>query len=202
MSLCRHAAVVLCGATAAHEMMHRQVALLRGVNNIGSANRIAMADLRALVEGLGYRDVRTLLNSGNVVFSARSNRGGDVAARIEKALALRLGVTCRVSVLSANEVAGVVRENPFVDVADNLSRLLVVTPRTSADRGRLRPLLQQRWHPEALALGKRVAYLWCANGIAHSPIWAAVDKALQRTGTARNMATMTKLLALVGGTPE
>jgi len=181
--------------------MQRQVALLRGVNNVGSANRVAMANLRALVEDLGFRDVRTLLNSGNVVFSVPSNRGGDLAARIEKALASRLGVTCSVTVLSGNEVAAVVRENPFEELADNPSRLLVVVPKVPSDRGRLKPLLNERWHPEALALGRRVAYLWCANGIAHSTLWAAVEKALGRTGTARNMATMTKLLALFIGTP-
>jgi uncharacterized protein (DUF1697 family) len=181
--------------------MQRQVALLRGVNNIGSANRVAMADLRALVESLGFRDVRTLLNSGNVVFSGPSNRGGDLAARIEKALASRLGVTCSVTVLSGNEVAAVVRENPFEELADNLSRLLVVVPKVPSDISRLKPILDERWHPEALALGRRVAYLWCANGVARSAFWSAVEKALGRTGTARNMATMTKLLALFAGPP-
>jgi hypothetical protein len=55
---------------------------------------------------------------------------------------------------------------------------------------------------KALALGKRVVYLWCANGVADSALWPAVDRALERTGTARNMATMTRLLALVSGTPK
>ena len=110
-------------------MKDRVVALLRGVNNIGSAKRIAMADLRALVEGLGYRDVRTLLNSGNIVFSVPSDRRGDVAGGIEKALASRFGINSRVTVLSGNEVAVVVHDNPFVDVADNPSCLLVMVPR-------------------------------------------------------------------------
>ena len=182
-------------------MTQRQVALLRGVNNVGSAKRVTMESLRALVEELGFRDVRTLLNSGNVVFSVPSNRGGDVAARIEKALASSLGVTCSVTVLSGNEIAAVVRDNPFAEVADNPSRLLVVVPKVRSDRGRLKPLLNERWHPEALALGTRVAYLWCANGVAHSALWAAVEKALERTGTARNIGTMTKLLPLFVGTP-
>ena len=179
--------------------MRRQVALLRGVNNAGSTKRVAMADLRALVEALGFRDVRTLLNSGNVVFTVPDRKGGDVAARIEKALASRLGVTCSVSVLSGREVAAVVHENPFGKVADNPSRLLVLVPRTSLDRDRFKPLIAKRWNPEALALGRRVVYLWCANGVANSALWPAVDRALERTGTARNMATMTKLLTLVGG---
>jgi uncharacterized protein (DUF1697 family) len=158
-----------------------------------------MADLRALVEALGFRDVRTLLNSGNVVFTVPDRRGGDVAARIEKALASRLAVTCSVSVLSGREVAAVVHENPFSKVADHPSRLLVLVPRTSLDCDRFKPLIAKRWDPEALALGRRVVYLWCANGVANSALWPAVDRALERTGTARNMATMTKLLTLVGG---
>src|SRR5215468_2583220 len=63
----------------------RYVALLRGVNNAGMARRVAMADLRALFESLGFRDVRTVLNSGNVVFSAATKGRGDVLARIEGA---------------------------------------------------------------------------------------------------------------------
>jgi len=179
--------------------MHWQVALLRGVNNIGSANRVAMSDLRALVEGLGFLDVRTLMNSGNVVFTVPGDRRGDAGRRIEKALASRLGVTCSVSVLSRSEVATLVRENPFAKMEDNPSRLLVVVPKDSLDRGPFKPLLARRWNPEALALGRRVAYVWCANGVAESALWPAVDRALERTATARNMVTMTKLLALAGG---
>jgi uncharacterized protein (DUF1697 family) len=175
------------------------VALLRGVNNIGSAKRISMADLRALVEGLGFSDARTVLNSGNIVFTLRNDRRGDVAARIEKALASRFGIASRVTVLSGNEVAAAVRDNPLADVADDPSHLLVVVPRTPSDHGRLKPLLKKRWGPEALALGKRVAYLWCANGVGGSRLWAEVDRALERSGTARNIATMTKLLALIEG---
>ena len=183
-------------------MAKKLVALLRGVNNIGSAKRIAMADLRALVEGLGFRDVRTLLNSGNIVFSVPNDRRGDVAARIEKALVSRFGVNPRVTVLTASEVAAAVRGNPFADVADNPSRLLVMVLRTPSDQGRLKPLLKKRWGPEALALGKHVAYLWCANGVGKSKLWVEVDRALEQSGTARNISTMTKLLALVEGSPR
>lgn len=178
------------------------LALLRGVNNAGPSRRVAMADLRALFEGLGFRDVRTLLNSGSVVFSVPTKRHGDVRARIEKALASRLGLTCPVIVLSAHEIATAVRDNPLSHVATNPSHLLVLVPQVPSDLGRLKPLLKERWAPEALALGRRVAYIWCANGVAKSPIWAAVDRALERTGTARNIATLTKAVALVEGSPS
>src|SRR5262245_44497169 len=105
-------------------MANRQVALLRGIN-VGRAKRVAMADLRALVEGLGYTDVRTLLNSGNVVFTAARGTPAQAAARIEKALTADLGVSARVTVLTAQELADAVAENPLLKVADNDSRLLV-----------------------------------------------------------------------------
>lgn len=63
----------------------RHVALIRGIN-VGRAKRVAMADLRALVEDLGYGDVRTLLNSGNVVFTSARRPPAKAAARIEEGL--------------------------------------------------------------------------------------------------------------------
>jgi uncharacterized protein (DUF1697 family) len=70
------------------------VALLRGIN-VGKAKRIAMGDLRAIVEKLGYGDVRTLLNSGNVVFSVPAKLRGDPGPRIEEAVRKRTGILDR-----------------------------------------------------------------------------------------------------------
>ena len=156
-----------------------------------------MAELRSLVEGLGYADVRTLLNSGNVVFTVPKAASGDAAARIEKAIEARLGVATRVSVLTGREVARAVRENPFSSVAHDPARLLVMAFPDPKALLRLKPLLRESWIPEALALGPRVAYLWCADGIVESRLWTAVNRVHGNTGTARNIATMTKLLALV-----
>src|SRR5262245_49233581 len=90
--------------------MARQVALLRGVNNIGKTNRVAMADLRHLFEDLGFHDVRTVLNSGNVVFSVSARRRGDVLASIQRAMASTLHLNSPVTILSATEVAAAVRD--------------------------------------------------------------------------------------------
>ena len=179
-------------------MIDRRVALLRGIN-VGTARRIAMAELRQVFEDLGYRDVRTLLNSGNVVFTVDKGSGGADGTRLQKAIADRLGVTTRVTVLSRKEVAAAVEENPLTSVADNPSWLLVVALRDAGAVAQVKPLLKERWTPEALALGKRVAYLWCAEGIADSRVWTALSRAVGDGGTARNIATMTKLLALING---
>jgi uncharacterized protein (DUF1697 family) len=173
------------------------VALLRGIN-VGRAKRIAMADLRALVEGLGYGDVRTLLNSGNVVFTSPRPKPGNAAARIENALETELGIPARVTVLSAVELAAAVAGNPLLAIARDPSRLLVAILRDSADGPKLEPLLKQDWAAEVLAVGPRVAYLWCADGILDSCLATAVGRALGDAVTSRNWATILKLHALVG----
>ena len=177
------------------------VALVRGIN-VGRAKRVAMSDLRKLVEGLGYRDVRTLLNSGNIVFTAPSAVRGDPAARIQKSLAARLGVSARVMLLSAAEIGAVVSQNPLAHVAVDPSRFLVAVPADQADLARLKPLTAQKWSPEEISLGKHVAYLWCARGILESPLLTAMNKVLEDRVTTRNFATMMKLHALVGGTRQ
>lgn len=179
-------------------MAERQVALLRGIN-VGRAKRVAMADLRALVAELGYADVRTLLNSGNVVYTAPGVAPDEAAARIEEAIRARLGITSRVTVLTAAEVAAAVAGNPLGEVADNPSLLFVAVLRDPADRDKLEPLAGRDWGREVLALGERVAYLWCPEGSMGSQLPEAVGRALGDAVTTRNWATLTKLHALAGG---
>ena len=171
------------------------VALLRGIN-VGTAKRIAMADLRGVMTGLGYSDVRTLLNSGNVVFTAPA-RSGDPSKRIQKEIEQRLGVSSRVTVLTASELDVAVRGNTLLKVASHPSRLLVGALATRDDRSRLEPLTRKRWGLERLALGERVCYLWCPDGIIKSPLMKEVGRALGDAITSRNWSTMQKLRGLV-----
>ncbi len=175
-------------------MAGRHVALIRGIN-VGKAKRVAMADLRAVVEGLGYTDVRTLLNSGNVVFTGAP--GKDIASRLQEALAAHTGVSAKVIVLSAAELAEVMAENPLLDVAEDPKRLLVTILNKPEDRKRIEPLTKQDWAPDVLALGRRAVYQWCAGGILKSPLAVPLGKAVGDTGTARNWATLTKIKALI-----
>lgn len=172
------------------------IALLRGIN-VGRAKRIAMADLRDLVKGLGYGDVRTLLNSGNVVFTAPRSAGKNAAAKIEKAIATKLGVASRVTVIDAATLAAAI-DHPLANVAKEPRLLLVAVLAATSDRPLMAPLAKQKWAPEAVAVGDRVAWLWCPNGQIESPLAIATWKALGDRVTARNMATMLKLHAMIG----
>lgn len=171
-----------------------QVAFLRGIN-VGTAKRIAMADLRRVFERLGCRDVHTVLNSGNVVFIPPD--AGLTVASIEQAIATKLKVDSRVTLLTGHDLARAVRSNPLAKVAVHPPRMLVMVLRDLKAAARLKPLLQRPWTPEALAVRGRSAYLWCANGIGVSPLWEAVTREVGQDGTARNLATMTRVLALV-----
>ncbi|MFC5551550.1 DUF1697 domain-containing protein [Massilia aerilata] len=178
---------------------NRYVALLRGVN-VGRAKRVAMADLRKLVADLGFDEVRSVLNSGNLVFSGPQRPQDEVAAQIEEALVLKLGVAARVLVLDAAELADVVASNPLLGQAGDHSRLLAFilsSPHaTPQARQALEGLCGQSWESGATALGERAAYVWCPDGILDSAAAAALGKQLGDTTTSRNWATLLKLHAL------
>ena len=176
------------------------VALLRGIN-VGRAKRVAMADLRALLEDLGYRDVRTLLNSGNVVFTTPKSAGTALAARIEEAMTRKLGVTAKVTVVSASELQAAVKGLPLATAGRDPSRLMVGFFRTPADERRVDDLVRQKWAPDEVATGPRAVYVWCPDGILESRAFEAIGRAAGDGMTTRNWSTVTKLLAMAGATP-
>lgn len=169
------------------------VALLRGIN-VGKAKRVAMADLRELLEGLGYTDVRTLLNSGNAVFRAPGSRAD--AGAIEAAIVARFGFSAAVVTHTAAELDAIVAENPLPQAESDPSRFLVAFVASSDALAAAGPLADQSWTPEALAVGPRAAYVWCANGIAVSELVPALSRATRNAITTRNWATVLKLQAL------
>jgi uncharacterized protein (DUF1697 family) len=173
----------------------RLVALLRGIN-VGKAKRIAMADLRELMESLGYTDVRTLLNSGNVVFSAAKGAPAGHAKKIRDGIESQLGVGCSVVVKTAADIASVIAEHPLKKAADDPSRLLVLFTQSDSSLAALAAHATQDWSPEAFAIGKHAVYLWCANGIIESLLAKAVVRTAGEHGTTRNWATVEKLHAL------
>lgn len=177
-------------------MAHRQLALLRGIN-VGKAKRVAMADLRALLEKLGYTEVKTLLNSGNIVFTSLNARTRAIAAQLEKEIEATLGVQARVMVLSGGELNSIVKENSLLKIMDNPSRLLVGVVNSQADLAKIESLLEQEWGNDALAIGKLASYLWCQDGILESKLLAAFSKTLKDSVTTRNWSTILKLQAML-----
>jgi len=171
------------------------VALLRGVN-VGKANRVPMAELRELLDALGYTNVATLLNSGNAVFDATTGSAAGHAKAIAAALGERLGVDVPVIVKSAKELRAIVADNPLAIAAPHHSRFLVAFAQDREAVAGLAAIRSLVVAPERFALGLDAAYLLCAAGIMESKAGSALLGKAGKAATTRNWATVLKLQAL------
>lgn len=172
------------------------VALLRGVN-VGKAKRVPMAELRALLSGLGYTGVATLLNSGNAVFHARRGTPAKHSADIAAAISAQLKIEVPVIVKSASQLAAIISENPIKAEAKDHPRFLVAFVQDAKALSSLAPIEALVVTREQFSVGKNAAYLLCATGILESQAWEALLGKAGRSATTRNWATVLKLQALV-----
>lgn len=163
---------------------------------MGRAKRIAMADLRKLFEGLGHLNVRTLLNSGNVMFQSARPNTAKLAAAIEATITAKYRFSTAVTVITTKELARIIEENPLVPVAKDPSRHLVAFVADPKRLAPLRMMLKESWEPDALAFGSSAAYLWCATGILDSKLNLTFARKAAASVTTRNWATVLKLQAI------
>jgi uncharacterized protein (DUF1697 family) len=170
------------------------VALLRGIN-LGTRNRIGMADLRAVVEALGGEDVATHVQSGNVVFRSRHPS----AAAVEKKLAARLESDTRLSVdvmvRTAAELERICAANPYADREQDPKKLHVAFLAARPSRDAVEELGSRAKPPEAVTVNGREAYLHLPGGLGRSELAASVEKVLG-TATMRNWRTVLALAEL------
>ena len=157
-----------------------------------------MADLRSLIEDLGFSNVRTLLNSGNAVFQTTGRSNSEVARALEAAISSRFGFAVPVVVLSGNELNIIIAENSLPQADSDPSKFLVAFVNSTATLRKAKVLLKEQWKPDALAVGSKAAYLWCADGILQSKLAKAFSRVTGEAVTTRNWATVLKLLKAVG----
>jgi uncharacterized protein (DUF1697 family) len=189
--------------------MPTHVALLRGIN-VGGKNKVAMADLRAVVAELGHTGVSTYINSGNVLFTAQAGPAGEtidaMAAAMASAIARKLGVTTPVVIVPRDELAEILAANPFTaepdpkrvhavflsapagpDLLDRIDAIVAAAAAKGA-RDAVRPV-------------GRALYLHTPTGFGTSDVSEALMRLLggpkaSVIGTARNWSTANKLLGL------
>jgi uncharacterized protein (DUF1697 family) len=188
--------------------MSTHVALLRGIN-LGGKNKVAMTNLRALVTELGHTDVSTYIQSGNVLFTAGHDTDCALAAQaITEAIAARLGVTAPVVVVTREELGQVHAANPFPDEPDpkRVHAVVLSAPPGPELTAKLDAAIAQaaaKGAPDAAITIGRTLYLHTPAGYGNSDLSAAALRIVSSpkagvTGTARNWATITKLLELCG----
>jgi uncharacterized protein (DUF1697 family) len=174
--------------------MDRRIVLLRGIN-LGPNKRVAMPQLReALSEG--FKDVRTYVQSGNVVLSS-----GAAPKRVEsqchRLICDAVGFDVEIVVRTRDELAQVVERNPLGDVAENPKRYQVSFCSAEPDPEVVRKLEIACAEPERMSAVGREIYAWHPNGVGRSKLWTALaGKGLGVTVTSRNWTTVTTLLAM------
>jgi uncharacterized protein (DUF1697 family) len=168
------------------------VALLRAVN-LGPHNKLPMKDLAAFFDAAGAKDVRTFINSGNVVFSAPDAKVAGIGKKVRAAIGERFGFDAPIVFRSAAEMKKVAGGCPF----PSDDRVYVTFFADKPDKKGL-ALLEAKRHPaEEIVLRGRDLYLYLPNGGGETKLVASfVDKALGTFGTARNFRTVTKLAEL------
>jgi len=173
------------------------IALLRAINLAGRS-AVAMSDLRDLVGTLGFTGVRTLLQSGNVVFRGARQSNAALERRLEVEAAKRLGVETDFFVRSAAEWAALIAQNPFRDEAQrDPGRLLAVVLKRAPAHEDIRALQAAIKGPEIVRGGARHAYIVYPDGVGRSRLTSAIiEKKLGARGTGRNWNTVLKLAAL------
>jgi len=173
----------------------RYVALLRGIN-LGPRNRIAMPELREALEDAGFEDVRTHLQSGNVVLESTA-KAETVARKCEKVIKERFGLEIPVVVRTRAELAKVVKRNPLGKVATDPKRYQVSFLSNKLPAKVLRDLEEVAAESEQVVAIGREVYAWHPKTIARSKLWTKLaGKGLGVTATARNWATVEALLVL------
>jgi uncharacterized protein (DUF1697 family) len=172
-------------------------ALLRGINLAGK-RKLAMADLRAVLAGIGYSEAQSLLNSGNVVFRCRARSAAEVERTLEREIESRLGIRTDVHVRTAAELATALADNPFpAEAKQDPSHLLVMFLKEAPSASGVAALQAAIPGRERVRAHGRHAYLVYPDGMGRSRLTnALLDKHLGGRGTARNWNTVVKLAAM------
>lgn len=166
--------------------MKTYIALLRAVN-VGGTGKLPMLELRAMCESAGFQEVRTYIASGNVVLRSGSS-AVQVKAALEAALARYAGKPVGVLVRTVAEMAAIVAANPFPGAAPNRAVVIFLDGAPPADTLETVRHLKN----EQIVPGRREIYVHYGEGMADSKLVIPAAKA----GTARNMNTVARLLAM------
>jgi uncharacterized protein (DUF1697 family) len=180
--------------------MTPRVALLRAVN-LGGKTSVPMAELRATATGLGFAEVRTLLQSGNLVFEADRSDDAGLEALLERAFAERFGFSTDILVRTADEWADLVAANPFPEMAaDDPGHLVLFALKEEPPEEKVAALRAAIRGPEFLEARGRHLFVGYPDGIGRSKLTnAAIERKLGTRGTGRNWNTVLKLLEAVKG---
>lgn len=171
----------------------RYVAFLRGIN-VGGKNMIKMEQLRGIVAGLGFENVKTYVNSGNVIFETKKADDKKLASRINKAIANELALDISVMVRSIEEIKEIIAKNPYTGKFESHKDMHVFFLDDELSELHRELLLANKRDTELITLDGRTIYYLLRISIIDSVLGKGfIDKKLRIQSTARNWRTVNKI---------
>jgi uncharacterized protein (DUF1697 family) len=173
------------------------ISMLRGVN-VGGHNKVKMETLRTVYESLKFKDPRTYMQSGNVIFRAKEKASPALAKKIQNAIEREFGCRPEVILRTTQELRKAIAASPFSSRRNLEPGKILVTfldgePGPEAHA----VLLSLKSYPEELHLKGRELYVYFPNGAGRSKLpWSSLGKHFKTMGTARNWNSVTKMLAI------
>lgn len=180
--------------------MNTYIALFRGIN-VGGNNKLPMKELVAVLEGLGLRDIRTYIQSGNVVFSGKQEDKTKLAARISAALKKSHGFEPWVLLLEAEALKRAIKANPFPEGEADGKTLHFNFLASVPSKPDLAGIEKIAAHSERWQLKGEVFYLHAPEGIGRSKLASSMERLLGVPMTGRNWNTVRQLRKMLEGQP-
>jgi uncharacterized protein (DUF1697 family) len=173
------------------------ISMLRGVN-VGPHKRIKMDALRALYESLKLEEVRTFIQSGNIIFRTKEKNLPALAKKIQAAIEGKFGFRAEVMLRTVDELRQAIATNPFAKRRDvEPGKLLITFLDAEPGADARSTLLRLKDYPEELHLKGRELYIYFPNGAGKTKLpWSSLEKLFKVTGTARNLNSAIKMLAI------
>jgi uncharacterized protein (DUF1697 family) len=175
--------------------MKTYIALFRGIN-VGGSHMLPMKELKLLLEKNGCVDVRTYIQSGNVIFRSAMSDADRLATQVTAAVSDSHGFEPRILVLTRGELESAAAGNPFPEADENPKSVHLFFLAERPKKPDLKPLEALKAKSERFALKGKVLYLHTPDGFGRSKLAARAERALGVDATARNWHTVTTLLAM------
>jgi uncharacterized protein (DUF1697 family) len=177
--------------------MDTYIALLRGIN-VGGKRRILMQDLKELLITLGFENVQTYIQSGNVVFESNENDKALLAKQIQTSISDKYAFKVPTIVIEASNYQKIIKTNPFVQKQTDLTKLYLIFLEEKPKKEAVEMLNELDFALDKYIIKNKVIYIQYADKISNSKInTTIIERKLNVVATARNWRTSLKLLSLI-----
>jgi len=174
-------------------IMTRKIAVLRGIN-VGGKRKILMADLKSTCEDLGWSNVKTYIQSGNLIFDSDSTNI-DLETQLETAIKTTFNHSVPVIVRSKNELLHSINSNPFYNKDSEIKHLYLTFLKTNTKQEYLKQIVDYNFPPDQFSINGKEVYVYCSESYHRSKLSNTFfEKNLHVTTTTRNWKTVLKLL--------